>query len=57
VKRYDEALDVIQQCIAMDPSMLLAYETMAQIYEETGRSDDAAAAMSQANALRSIGSH
>ncbi|GER89297.1 hypothetical protein KDW_34590 [Dictyobacter vulcani] len=38
----------------MDPSMILAYETMAQIYEATGRADEAAQAMSQANALRSV---
>ncbi len=55
-KRYAEALDVAQQGIAMDPSMIVAYETMARIYEETGRTDDAAAAMSQANMLRSVSS-
>jgi superkiller protein 3 len=42
----------VQQAIAMDPSMILAYETLAQIYQETGHPDEAAAAMGQANALR-----
>ncbi len=36
----------------MDPSLILAYETLAQVYEETGRSEEAAKAMSQADTLR-----
>src|SRR5207302_6815083 len=52
VKRYEEALEMARQAIALDPSMVLAYETLAQIYEEMGRPEDAAAAMEQANALR-----
>jgi len=36
----------------MDPSMILAYETLAQIYQETGRPEQAAEAMEQANTLR-----
>ena len=36
----------------MDPSLILAYETLAQVYQETGRSDEAAAAMEQANTLK-----
>jgi hypothetical protein len=34
--------------------MILAYDTMAQIYQETNRPEDAAAATSQANALRAV---
>ena len=35
--------------------MVLAYETLAQIYTETNRPDEAAEAMGQANTLRSMG--
>jgi superkiller protein 3 len=52
VKRYDDALEMARQAIAMDPSMILAYETLSQIYEEMGQPEDAAAAMEQADALR-----
>ena len=51
MKRYDEALDAAQQAVALDPSLVLAYETLAQIYEEMGRPEEAAAAREQANAL------
>jgi len=51
VKRYDEAVDSAQQAIAMDPSLIIAYETLAQIYDEMGRPEDAAATREQANAL------
>ena len=54
MKRYDEALDVVQQAISMDPSLVLAYETLAQIYTETNRPDEAAEAQSQAETLRSL---
>jgi Tfp pilus assembly protein PilF len=37
----------------MDPSLTLAYETLAQVYEETGHPEEAAAAMEQANTLKS----
>ena len=37
----------------MDPSMILAYETLAQIYEEMGRPQEAQEAREQANILRS----
>ncbi len=43
-----------QQAIAMDPSMILAYETLAQIHEEMGHPEEAAAAMEQANTLRAV---
>jgi hypothetical protein len=33
--------------------MTLAYETLSQIFQEMGRPEEAAAAMAQANALRS----
>ena len=54
VERYDEALEMAQQAIAMDPSMILAYETLSQIYEEMGQTEESAAAMEQANTLRSV---
>ena len=52
VKRYDDAIDMAQQAISIDPSLILAYETLAQVYDETNRPEDAAAALSQATALR-----
>ena len=54
MKRYDEALDNAEQAVAMDPSLILAYETLAQIYEETGRSEEATKAMGQAETLRQV---
>ena len=36
----------------MDPSLVLAYETLAQIHEEMGHPQEAAEAMEQANTLR-----
>ncbi len=45
---------ITTQAISMDPSLVLAYETLAQIYTETNRPDDAAEALTQANALRSM---
>ena len=53
MKRYDEALEMAQQTISMDPSMILAYETLSQIYEEMGQKEESAEAMEQANTLRS----
>jgi len=38
----------------MDPSMILAYETLSQIYEEMGQPEESAEAMQQANTLRSV---
>ena len=52
MKRYNEALEMAQQAIAMDPSMIVAYETLAQIHEDMGHPEEAAEAMEQATTLR-----
>ena len=54
MKRYDEALDAAQQAIALEPSLVLAYETLAQIYEEMGRPEDVAVARELADALKLV---
>ena len=54
MKRYEEALEAAQQAIALDPSLILAYETLAQIYDEMGQPEEAAAAREQANALNLV---
>ena len=51
-KQYPDALENAQQAIAMDPSLVLAYETRAQIYQETGHTEEAVAALEQANTLK-----
>ncbi len=48
VRRYDEAIEVAQQAITQDPSLVVAHETLAQIYEENGESDQAATVWEQA---------
>ena len=54
MKRYNEALEAAQQAIAMDPSLIIAYETLAQIYDEMGQPEEAAAAREQANTLHLV---
>src|SRR5260370_132997 len=64
VERYDEALAVYQGLVEaaeggtlQSDDLAAAYAGLAETYNALGRYDDAAAAMSQANALRSISSH
>ena len=52
VGRVDEAIDMAQNAIALDPVLAVGYETLAQALERAGRHEEAQTALERANEIR-----